>query len=203
MAVGLTIGLLQATIGHPFDTVKTLLQNGQTFRNLRPTQFYRGVAYPTVSSIAYNMVVFPVFDQTSKQNISPYLAGAAAGMAVAPVDFAFDIGKIRRQTLARGPLHMRGFTISSLRNVMATSVYFGIYFDTKESMGPLLAGSLAGLANWTLTYPLDVCATRQIAQGLRIRDGFRGNLWKGYVPCAMRAILVNSATFYCYEWFQT
>jgi len=26
-----------------------------------------------------------------------------------------------------------------------------------------------------------------------------GGLWKGYLPCAIRAVLVNSATFYVYE----
>ena len=27
----------------------------------------------------------------------------------------------------------------------------------------------------------------------------QGNLWKGYSACAMRAIIVNSASFYVYE----
>ena len=59
--VGGVIGLVQAGVGHPFDTVKTLLQNGQSFRKLRPVQYYRGVAYPTAASLVFNLTTFPVF----------------------------------------------------------------------------------------------------------------------------------------------
>lgn len=202
LTVGLTIGLLQSGIGHPFDTAKTLLQNGQRLRGLAPHEFYRGVTYPTCASLAFNAIVFPVFDEMFRKTQNSFAAGAVAGLAVGPVDFAFDVGKIRRQTLATIPLHARGFFAGYARNVAATSLYFGVYSHTTEHTGPLLAGALAGLANWTATYPLDVISTRQVAQGLRFRDACYGNLWSGYYPCALRAVLVNSATFYCYEWFK-
>ena len=79
------------------------------------------------------------------------------------------------------------------------AAYFGVYFDAAPICGPLMAGAMAGLANWTLTYPMDVVSTRQIAGNLRVRDALRGGFWVGYWPCAARAVLVNSATFYTYE----
>lgn len=34
-----------------------------------------------------------------------------------------------------------------------------------------------------------------------IYDAFKmGNLWKGYLPCALRAIIVNSYGFYIYQY---
>jgi hypothetical protein len=200
--VGLTIGFLQSAIGHPFDTAKTLLQNGQRLRGLAPLQYYRGVTYPTCASLAFNAIVFPVFDDVYGRTQNPFAAGAVAGLAVGPVDFAFTIGKVRRQTLSTIPLHARGLFASYARNITAASLYFGVYSHTTEHTGPLVAGAMAGLANWTFTYPLDVVSTRQIAQGLRLRDAWYGNVWRGYLPCALRAVLVNSATFYCYEWFR-
>ena len=198
--VGGVIGLVQAGIGHPFDTAKTLLQNGQSFRKLRPIEYYRGVAYPTAASLAFNVVTFPMFDYLqAKTNNNAYFSGAIAGIAIAPIDYAFDIGKIRRQTLTRVPLHLNGATLRCLRTIIAQSVYFGVYFDLTQSLGPLVAGAAAGLANWTITYPLDIVSTRQIAGNLLIREALHGGLWRGYLPCAMRAILVNSATFYVYE----
>lgn len=196
--VGLAIGLVQSGLGHPLDTVKTLLQNGQSFRGLRPLAYYRGVAFPTVASLVFNGTAFPIFGKMhSKTNA--YVAGAVAGLAIAPIDYAFDVGKIRRQTLATTALHFRGMALSCSRTIVAMSVYFGVYFDLTDQYGPLVAGAAAGLANWTVTYPLDLVSTRQIAQNLRIRDAVSGNLFKGYLPCAVRAVLVNSVTFYVYE----
>ena len=199
VGVGLVIGLVQSTIGHPFDTAKTLLQNGQTFRNLKPLSYYRGVAYPTAASLAFNVTTFPVFSWMQSKTKNAYLSGAVAGIAVAPIDYAFDIGKIRRQTLVSGPLHFRGMPLRCARTIIASSVYFGVYCDLTQQLGPLLSGAAAGLANWTITYPIDVISTRQIAQNIYVKEAMIGSLWIGYLPCAMRAILVNSATFYTYE----
>ena len=197
--IGGVIGLVQAGIGHPFDTVKTLLQNGQSIRNLRPLEFYRGVAYPTAASLAFNVTTFPMFARMQPKTNNAYLSGAIAGAIIAPIDYAFDVGKIRRQTLTTVPMHLKGATLSCTRTVLAMGVYFGVYFDLTQTTGPLVAGAAAGLANWTLTYPLDIVSTRQIAGNLLIREALHGGLWRGYLPCAMRAILVNSATFYVYE----
>lgn len=199
VGVGFVIGIVQSAIGHPFDTVKTLLQNRQSFRNLTPLGYYRGVAYPACASLVFNVTTFPIFAKLQPITKNAYVSGAVAGVAIAPIDYAFDVGKIRRQTLTSGPLHLKGVTLSCLRTVVAMSAYFGVYCDLTSHTGPLVAGAAAGLANWTITYPMDVVSTRQIAGNLRIRDAMRGGMWAGYLPCAVRAILVNSATFYTYE----
>ena len=64
----------------------------------------------------------------------------------------------------------------------------------------MVAGALAGLANWTMTYPFDIVKSRQIAQGLTIKEAINiGNLWKGYPVCATRAVIVNAVNFWTYE----
>lgn len=199
ISIGLTIGLVQSILGHPLDTVKTLLQNGQSFRGLRLFSYYRGVAYPTTASLVFNGTVFPIYNRLQLKNKNAYVSGAMAGVLIAPIDYAFDIGKIRRQTLTRGSLHFRGMTLSCTRTVIAMGLYFGVYTDLTHLYGPLIAGAAAGLANWTVTYPMDLISTRQIAGNLRIRDAIEGNLFKGYIPCALRAVVVNGATFYVYE----
>ena len=80
--------------------------------------------------------------------------------------------------------------------------YFGGYFYCKHELklSPLISGGIAGLLNWTFTYPIDVIRTRQMANNISIKKAInQGNLWKGYSACAMRAIIVNSASFYVYE----
>ena len=199
VAIGATIGLVQVFAGHPLDTVKTLLQNGQPYKNLRFKELYRGWAYPAMASVAFNTVVFPVYRKCLEE-YNPYQAGFIAGLIVSPVDYGFSVGKIRRQCLKETPLHLKGINMSFLRTTLATSFYFGIYEDNKHIVGPLCAGGLAGLANWTFTYPFDILATRQIAERLTIRQALRaGPLWRGYLPCAIRAIFVNSLSFKLYD----
>ena len=81
------------------------------------------------------------------------------------------------------------------------AIYFGVYNHAKDKgYNTLEAGGLAGLANWTATYPIDVVKTRQIAQQVTVRQAIAGGgLWKGYPVCATRAVVVNAAVFWVYE----
>ena len=81
------------------------------------------------------------------------------------------------------------------------SFYFGFYdYCRKKEFNTFISGSIAGLMNWTLTYPIDVIESRQIAQDISIKDALKqGKLWKGYGVCATRAIIVNAAIFSSYE----
>ena len=96
---------------------------------------------------------------------------------------------------------MYGLHTTFAREIPAMSAYFGSYFFFKEQgYNPLISGGLAGLANWTLTYPMDVIRSRQIAQHISIKDAVKmGKLWKGYNICAIRAVIVNAANFWVYE----
>ena len=200
IALGASIGAVQVAIGHPLDTAKTLVQNGQSFKTLNPKQFYRGWAWPIAASVAFNAVAFPVYHKALQQMSSPYAAGLLSGLAVAPIEYGFGVGKIRQQTKTQLPWHGRGFTMATIRTSLAMSVYFGVYEDLKSTTGPFLAGAGAGIANWTLTYPFDVIATRQIASRITIREALAmGQLTRGYVPCIIRAILVNSVSFKMYD----
>ena len=82
------------------------------------------------------------------------------------------------------------------------TAYFGSYYYFKDDckLNPFFAGGLAGLSNWTLTYPLDVIRSRQVAQQIPMRLAIaQKNLWKGYSVCATRALIVNAANFWVYE----
>ena len=87
------------------------------------------------------------------------------------------------------------------REMTAMSVYFTSYNYAKDQgLNSLVAGGLAGLSNWTLTYPLEVIKNRQMAQNISIKDAIKiGNIWKGYPICATRAVIVNSINFWTYE----
>ena len=79
-------------------------------------------------------------------------------------------------------------------------ILYGFEIGKDKGFHPLIAGGMAGLANWGLTYPLDVIKSRQIAQGVSIKEALKlGNLYKGFSVCGTRAVLVNAANFWMYE----
>ena len=200
------VGIAQTSVGHTFDTVKVLIQNNKTWRGLKPIDYYRGWKFPMTTSVLFNCTVFPVYERTIEYTNSRILSGALAGLAVTPIVFCSEVGKIRQQT--KQPISLQSFTkshgrISTMaRETLAMSSYFGMYKYARDDLilNPIIAGGLAGWANWTLTYPFDMVKSRQIAQGLTIPQAIKqGNLWRGYPVCALRAVIVNAVNFWTYE----
>lgn len=202
---GFLVGITQTIVGHPLDTIKVLYQNKLQINNIKPSTLYRGWKFPMFSAGLFNCTVFPIYERTYKYTQNHTLSGALAGVAVSPSIFFIDIGKIKRQVnqpyTMKDYYRTKGFTMTSCREILAMSLYFGSYNKCKDwGMSPIIAGGIAGLTNWTFTYPLDVIRTRQMAQNISIRQAVRSrNLWRGYNVCALRAIIVNAANFKTYE----
>uniref|UniRef100_A0AB39JB89 Mitochondrial Basic Amino Acids Transporter-Like Isoform X2 n=1 Tax=Florenciella sp. virus SA2 TaxID=3240092 RepID=A0AB39JB89_9VIRU len=201
---GATSGVFQTLIGHPFDTYKVLIQNKKPISKINPMF---GVTFPMMSGIISNSIVFGSNETLQKYNIPSLISGSISGILVSPVVYYFDILKLNRQvyqdkTNWKLLLNTKyGKTTTFFREFFA----FGIYFQTFEIMKnnnyhTLIAGGMAGLTNWTFTYPLDVIRNREIALNINFNTAYNmGHFFKGYGVCACRAILVNSAGFYVFE----
>jgi len=201
---GICSGIAQTTVGYPLDTIKVLIQNNKSWKGMSPLMYYRGAGYPLASSIMFNSSVFSINERTYKYSKSFFISGLCSGLFVAPILFVFDIGKIKRQTNQsikfKDIYRTKGLPITYCREGFAMSLYFGSYNYFRKYMNSYCAGGLAGLTSWTITYPLDIVRSRQIAQNISAKDALnQGKLWKGYIPCALRAIIVNGACFYVYE----
>lgn len=201
---GIASGVAQTVVGHPLDTIKVLIQNGHPWKMNTFSMYYRGAGFPFVSSVLFNATVFSVYERTISHTQSSYISGMLSGVIVSPIMYTFDVGKIKLQTaqpLAVSDFYRtRGFPVTLCRESLAMTIYFSTYHWFRERYNSLTAGGLAGLFNWTVTYPLDIIRSRQIAQNISFRKAVElGALWKGYIPCAVRAVLVNGACFYVYE----
>ncbi len=199
------VGLAQIGVGHPFDTSLTLIQNKRKWWGLPIKNYYRGWRFPMTSSIVFNATVFPVVERTQQYTGSVFLSGLLAGVCVAPFMYCFEYGKIRKQTqqpvTINGLLNNSGRIAMLSREMVAMSSYFGMYnYMRDNNYHVLLSGGMAGLANWTLTYPIEVVKNRQLAQNISIRQALSQRaIWKGYPICATRAVLVNAVNFWTYE----
>ena len=205
---GCASGVVQSLIGHPFDTIKVLLQTNKPFyRN--PFHYYKGVSFPTTFSILSTGITFDIQSKFFNKTQSHVIAGFGSGGIVSPLIYYFDVGKIHYQTRPGISLSLKhfkgtyGMVATFLRESISTSVYMGVYFSMEERNGPLFSGGSAGLASWASTYPIDVVKTRQMSKrdtNLSFVKAWKmGNLWKGFSVCALRAVLVNAAGFWSYN----
>jgi len=209
LIAGISAGISQNLIGYPFDVIKFRLQNNIKAFPLPIQHYYRGSFYPLLGAISYNGITFPIYTLALNQTNNSILSGAIAGIIITPLVFIQDVGKIKKNLGYQknisiknfiGSTRSKGLTAAFLRETGAMSAYFSSYHKCKEYFPPLLSGAIAGLLNWSLTYPIDVLRNRQIAQQCSMREAYhQGKLWKGYSFCAMRAIIVNAAVFYTYE----
>jgi len=196
IVAGACAGVAQVVVGHPLDTLKVRIQNNL---KLSHRGLYRGAPYPLVFAILYNSTVFPIVQRSHYNKVT---SGFLAGLVVSPLVFAFDVCKVKRQTGQRFVFPQRGLTMAASRETLAMATYFSSYHALKEHIRPLYAGGLAGLLNWTFTYPIDVMRNRQFSQNCTIRDAWKQkNFWKGYSFCAIRAVMVNTAIFATYDFF--
>jgi solute carrier family 25 carnitine/acylcarnitine transporter 20/29 len=205
---GAASGVVQTLIGYPLDTYKILMQNNQfSLRRITIINPFLGVRYPMSSSIINCSMTFGINDNLKKNDeFDNLLSGFISGLSISPIVFYFDYLKISRQIQRKSPTiplrDRKGFVTCALRESIAFSIYFKVYEILNERMGynSYVSGGIAGLSNWTVTYPIDVVKTRQLINNLSIIESVKiGNLWKGYIPCAIRAITVNSIGFYVYD----
>jgi hypothetical protein len=203
---GFFAGCSQVLFGHPFDTIKILIQNNYKYNSLPFKDYYRGYKFPLVSATIVNSLTFPIVCKTYPHTKNYFISGCVGGVCISPIIFFFDIGKIKLQTKQQISLKTfiknKGFFSTFCRESTAMSLYFGSYFNLKNKYGfnPLVSGGLAGLINWTITYPIDVIRNRQISQNCSLKEAFKQKkFWKGYTFCAIRSIIVNSAVFSTYE----
>ena len=205
---GAVSGVFQTMVGYPFDTYKVLMQNNQfNLNKITRMNPFHGVRYPLCSSIINCSLTFGINDNLKKMGkIDTFLTGFISGISISPIVFYFDYLKINRQIRNENvkiPLiHRKGFTACSMMESFAFAIYFKVFERCKENIGlnSYISGGVAGLANWTCTYPIDVIKTRQLIHNIRIVESIKmGSLWKGYMPCAIRAVIVNSLGFYIYD----
>tara|TARA_Y100000389_G_scaffold204896_1_gene260579 strand:+ start:10582 stop:11220 length:639 start_codon:yes stop_codon:yes gene_type:complete len=201
-------GICQTFVGHPFDTFKIIYQTNNSFKMNINTAF-AGIKYPLISSAFICSLQFGIYEYYIREKYNNFSAGFLSGFICSPLAYVWDIGKIKEQTKQKvnykNLLKKKGLLISTSRDSIALGVYFSSYKKAKEfNLNPFCAGAIAGVSNWTITYPLDVIRTRQIAYNKNLMEAIEGKkFWKGYTSCMYRAFLVNSVGLSVYDYLKT
>ena len=203
---GFFAGLTQIAVGHPFDTTKVLIQNKHKWFGLPLSSYYKGYKLPLLSAILINCSIFPIYEYTKQYTNNSFISGYISGSCIYPFIFISNIYKIKKQTnqkLTFSSFRPKyGYLSIYLRESLGMCFYFGFYNYCKEEKkyNSFISGAIAGLMNWTFTYPIDVIQSRQIAQEISIKEAIlQKQLWKGYGVCSARAMIVNAVIFSAYE----
>jgi hypothetical protein len=218
--IGGIVGLTQNIIGHPFDTLKVLVQSGKklTKANFHPKNLYAGMSYPAIQMILTNSIIFDSYKKIqSNYGMSNFNAAFLSGLISSPITYLFECGKIRRQTekfvmpvviinkLNNTKVNnyiRNGFLMTMARESVGMAFYFSTFYYMKDTLhkSSFLSGAMAGVMSWTTTYQLDVLKSRQMSLNISLWEAFRmGNLWKGYGFCITRAIIVNGVSLWAYD----
>lgn len=213
------VGIGQVIIGHPFDTAKILIQNKKQWFPLSLSRYYKGWNYPLFYSSIFNVSCFTIHERSYKYTQNHFISGLLSGMFISPLAYVLESFKIKYQINNKTHSQTIKFNNSiinqtikqikttngllslSTRETLAMGVYFQTYHELKKHINStLICGGLTGITAWTLTYPMDVIASRQIAQNIKFKPAFlQKNLWKGINVCLTRAMIVNAVNFKIYE----
>lgn len=117
----------------------------------------------------------------------------------------------------------KGTVLTLMRDVPASGCYFGIYELLKDQLTPagstqmstgavLLAGGMAGMANWAVAIPPDTLKTRfqtdvngqykgvaDVYRSVMAEGGFK-TMFRGFSAVMIRAFPANAACFLAMEW---
>ena len=161
------------------------------------------------ASVINCSITFTSHSYLTNLNFDHSISGFISGALISPVIFSTDCYKIHRQ-MNHNALHRfnirdvykrHGKIGTFLRESIGYSVYFKSYHMIESYVNnPLISGGIALCG--TFSYPLDVIRNRCIANNISFFTAYNmGNLWKGYLFCAIRAFKVNAIGFYVYEYF--
>jgi solute carrier family 25 carnitine/acylcarnitine transporter 20/29 len=98
--LGNIFGITQVLIGHPFDTLKTNIQNSTNTRIFfkNPRLLYRGIKYPLLMNSIGTSFLFGNYDYFYRQTNSNMISGVLTGFISAVALTPFDYKKIQLQT---------------------------------------------------------------------------------------------------------
>jgi solute carrier family 25 carnitine/acylcarnitine transporter 20/29 len=224
---GASYGFVVATLSHPLDTVKTVLQVRGGAVRLR--ELYRGfvpaaagsMLFRTAPFVGYEAVTSLLREQQLLQSsplAAAFVAGAAGGVLRGVLETPAEAIKVRLQVYRQWELRMlmRGVHSTCTRNAAVIGLYWLLFEASAPAREPLppvlqnfLAGGACSVAAWAAIYPLDTAKshiqassgpTASVRQQLvRIyQQSGVGGLYRGLGAGLARAFVANGAGLAAY-----
>jgi len=173
-------GMFGILVSHPFDTVKTHIQNGNTLKTFKPTikNCYRGLSIPLFGVGVEKSIVFGTYNFVLNKTDCIPLSGAVAGFTASLIVSPYERLKILKQNsqkvILKDILNMsflfKGLGVTFTREVPGFAIYFSVYEKLKNDnftkynkeitgASSFLYGGLSGAVAWCFIYKQDKIKT--------------------------------------------
>lgn len=227
---GCLSGMVGITLSHPFDTIKTCIQDNKPV-NLNIRNLYRGFLPPLFGVGLEKAIVFGVYsnlyDKTHSNTVSGAVSGLTASFIVTPVERIKILlqtnTKINYELLNKKYL-FRGLSATFFRETPGFAIYFNVYEGLKKYVytnknkeitvpASFLFGGLSGISSWIFIYPQDCIKTKmqsntlskktftQVLKEIYQENGLK-TFYKGFHFALIRAVPLHAGTFMTFEYLK-
>jgi solute carrier family 25 carnitine/acylcarnitine transporter 20/29 len=230
---GFVQGIVRVGISYPFDSLKVYMQKGIYKSTLSCLlniirkdikTLYRGSSLSFIF-ISIDRSIQYYFTEKLNKSYNSYVSGLIMGsfssIYQVPLQYIttnailterhkyVNISTFVKQ-LDRNKLY-RGYSVEYVRCLIATTIYLGTYMGLRNNLNekqkvylsPFL-GSLAGIASWMVTFPLDTIRTEKQTTDKSVRDIIKTKTFRSYylgiTPVIFRSIPSASAGMFAYEY---
>lgn len=175
---GAISGMVGITLSHPFDTIKTCIQDNKPVK-LGIISLYKGFVPPLIGVGFEKAIVFGIYTNANRiinkytnntivnNTISGALSGFTASLIVTPVERIKILLQTDKKLLSYQYKNLfRGLSATFSRETPGFAIYFNVYEALKNKKNNISAiesflfGGISGLISWIFIYPQDCIKTR-------------------------------------------
>jgi len=224
---GTFAGCFGVLISHPFDTIKTCVQENKPL-NLNVKSLYKGLTPPLIGVGLEKAFVFGTYNSCMKMlnlnknnNSHNFFAGLMSGLTASLVVTPFERIKILKQTNQKLQLNnfkslYSGLSATFTREVPGFGIYFTVFNNNKKyyqqnTIYDFINGGLTGIISWIFIYPQDRIKTKIQAnkdKNLTFKESFNEILkedgikqfYKGFPFALYRAVPLHAGAFCAFEY---
>jgi len=200
---GFTMGVVRATISHPFEILKLKSQMGQTesfYKNL-----FKGVHYSIISNSLERGLQFGLFEKF-KKNDSNIISSLKSSLISTTLSLPYNIILLKKVILSSASLFLpknifyKSIGLEYTRNLSGSVIFLSSYNSLKDNNIPIIfRAPIASCIVWSITYPIDSYKNIIIANNSQNNIFNFNRLYKGIQYPMMRSIPSSIIGFYVYE----
>ena len=198
---GFTMGIVRASISHPFEMMKIKSQIGQKenfYKNL-----FKGIHYSIVTNALERGIQFGLYEKF-KLNDNNLTSSAKASVISTTLSLPYNIILLRNVVMKSSfkipkPIFYKSAGLEYTRNLSGSILFLSSYNFMKDYDIPIIfRAPIASCFVWSLTYPIDTYKNILISckrENLNIK-----RLYKGLQYPMIRSIPSSIVGFYVYEY---
>lgn len=198
---GFTMGIVRATISHPFEMlkIKSQINNKELFyKNL-----LKGLHYSIISNSIERGIQFGLFEKF-KKNDNIFISSTKSSIISTTISLPYNIILLRKIILKTSininkNIFYKSIGLEYSRNLSGSIIFLSSYNYLKEKdIGIIYRAPISSCLVWLLTYPIDTYKNILISNN-KINLNIK-NLYNGIQYPLIRSMPSSIIGFYIYEY---